>query len=279
MFHKQNFISIIAVFLGLANALQGQTFSSEIILLETPYGNMKLRLYEETPLHKNNFLKLVREQFFDSTTFHRVINYFMIQGGDPLSRRAKAGDSLGHGDLGYTVPAEIHRQIIHQKGRLCAARESDNINPLFASSASQFYIVMGKKRTPEDLAKYEERINKNHYNNCANQFLSAPEGLRLHQLRKKLANSNKKDSADLITKQIDGFVMAEHLKTPLYKFNQREMDVYTTIGGTPHLDGTYTVFGEVVEGLEVIDKIAAVNTDKRDRPLVDVRIRMKVIKD
>jgi peptidylprolyl isomerase len=153
------------------SSVTGQTLSKETILIETSFGVMKLKLYEETPLHKANFIKLAQSGFFDSLTFHRVINNFMIQGGDPLSKHAKPGDSLGHGDIGYTVPAEFNSRLIHKKGVLAAARESDDINPRFESSASQFYIVMGKKRTLEDLKKYEERINKTHYTNCARAFM------------------------------------------------------------------------------------------------------------
>ena len=140
-----------------------QTLSKETVLIETAYGKMTVKLYEETPLHKANFLKLVNQNVFDSLLFHRVINGFMIQGGDLISKYAKPGDSLGHGDMGYSIPAEFNSKLIHKKGRLAAARESDDINPKFESSASQFYIVMGKKRTLEDLKKYEERINKTHY--------------------------------------------------------------------------------------------------------------------
>lgn len=275
----QNFISLFLLFSGFLGYLQGQTLSKETLIIETSYGNMKLKLYEETPLHKANFLKLVNEHFFDSLLFHRVINDFMIQGGDHLSKRAKPGDSLGHGDIGYSVPAEFNPALIHKKGRLCAARESDVINPKQASSASQFYIVMGKKRTMEDLKKYEERINKAHYAKCAGEFMRTEEGKKRKQDYNRLKAENKPDSAAVVNAIIEETIRKEHLKTPEYKFNQKQIDVYTTFGGTPHLDGTYTVFGEVTEGLEVIDKIAAVKTDKRDRPLEDIRMKITVLKE
>ncbi len=171
----------------------GQTYSKETILIQTNLGDLKLKLFEETPLHKANFLKLVKEAAYDSLLFHRVINNFMIQGGDPLSKKAKQGDSLGHGDLGYMVPAEFNEKLIHKKGRLCAARESDEINPEMASSASQFYIVMGRKRTMEELKKYEERINKTYYTKCARTFLASEQGKELspllQSLRSKAASS------------------------------------------------------------------------------------------
>jgi len=276
MFRIKNFISGVVFLTGCALHVGAQTRGRELVVIETSYGNITVALYKETPLHSANFLKLVREGFYDSTLFHRVINQFMIQGGDPLSRHAAAGDSLGHGDLGYTVPAEINRLLIHKKGALCAARESDDINPDFASSASQFYIVMGKQRTMQDLAKYEDRINNAHRKNCENKFRRTPDGRRLTELQKRLATGASKDSLAMVTAKIDSLVNIQHLSTQLYHFNETQVQTYTTSGGTPHLDNTYTVFGEVTAGLEVIDKIAAVKTDGRDRPVNDVRIKMHI---
>lgn len=272
---------IISLIFGLNAVLltvNAQTLSKETVIIETNYGNMKIKLFEETPLHKANFLKLVKEKVFDSLLFHRVINGFMIQGGDLLSKKAKPGDSLGHGDMGYTVPAEFNTNLIHKKGRLAAARESDDINPKFESSAAQFYIVMGKKRTMEELKKYEERINKAHYTNCARAFMKTDEGKLLKKKYDRLKAENNLDSATFVNAQIEAFIQTEHIKTPEYKFNQQQIDAYTSVGGTPHLDGTYTVFGEVIEGTEVIDKIAAAKTDKRDRPLEDIRMKVSLIK-
>lgn len=273
----QNFISRIVLLASFFGTLSAQTLSKETILMATPYGSMKIKLYEETPLHKANFLKLVKEGYFDSLLFHRVINYFMIQGGDHLSKHATSTDTLGHGDLGYTIPAEFNSTIIHKKGRLCAARDGDEVNPLQASSATQFYIVMGKKRTLEDLKKYEERINKTHYTRCAREFMKTEDGRNLKKEYNRLKNESKTDSAALVNVRIEEKIQAEHLKTPEYKFSQYQVDTYTTIGGTPHLDGTYTVFGEVIEGLEVIDKIAGVKTDKRDRPLENIRMKVTLV--
>ncbi|MGZ3899347.1 MAG: peptidylprolyl isomerase [Bacteroidia bacterium] len=270
-------IAILFCVSAMTPSLQGQTLSKETVIIETSFGKMKLKLYEETPLHKANFIKLVKEKFFDSLMFHRVINNFMIQGGDQLSRYARPGDSLGHGDIGYSVPAEFNTKLIHKKGALAAAREGDDINPKFESSASQFYIVMGKKRTLEDLKKYEERINKTHYTNCARAFMKTDEGKKLKQSYNRFKTENKADSAELVNKQIEELIKTDHLKTPEYKFNEQQVKAYTSIGGAPHLDGTYTVFGEVIEGLDIIDKIAGVKTDKRDRPLEDIRMKVTLI--
>lgn len=260
---------ILLLFSGTA-----QTLSKETIVIETNLGSMQVKLYEETPLHKANFLKLVKEGVFDSLLFHRIIANFMIQGGDPLSKYAKLSDSLGHGDLKYTIPAEINSKLIHTKGKLCAARESDDINPKFESSASQFYIVMGKKRTMEDLKKYEDRINKTHYTNCARNFLKTSNGKALKDVYNRLKTENKTDSATLINNTIEDEIKKIYVLSLEYKFNQQQIDAYTSIGGTPHLDGTYTVFGEVIKGLELIDVIATLPKDKRDRPLTDVRMKI-----
>jgi len=197
------------------------------VLLETSLGNIVIRLSDSTPLHRDNFLKLAKSGFYDSVLFHRVIKDFMIQTGDPKSKSAEKGQSLGNDGPGYTVPAEFRETLFHKKGAVAAARLGDNVNPEKASSGSQFYIVQGKKFTDAELDNLE---------------------------RSRLGGK----------------------KIPA---SQRE--VYKTSGGTPHLDGTYTVFGEVVSGLDVVDKIASVETTRGrgDRPLEDVRIiHVKLIK-
>lgn len=189
-------------------------------LISTQYGDIKVKLYNETPQHRDNFVKLVEQGFYDGTLFHRIIKEFMIQGGDPNSKNAQPGAMLGNGDPGYTIPAEILPGVIHKKGALSAARLGDQMNPKRESSGSQFYVVQGKKWTDDELNMFTQR------------------GLKL---------------------------------TP----EQRE--IYKTIGGTPHLDGAYTVFGEVVEGLDVLDKIAATPTGQADRPIEDIKMTVKML--
>jgi peptidyl-prolyl cis-trans isomerase B (cyclophilin B) len=192
------------------------------IALETNYGTMRVRLSDETPLHRDNFLKLTKGKYYDGILFHRVINNFMIQAGDPDSRKAAPGKPLGDGGPGYTVPAEFRPTLFHKKGVIAAAREGDDVNPQKASSGSQFYIVQGKIWTNGGLDTLE-------------------------------------------VKRLNG-----------RKIPSEQRAAYKTIGGTPHLDQNYTVFGEVIDGLDVIDKIAAVATSKgkdKDRPLKDVVIQ------
>ena len=194
------------------------------VVLETTLGDIELKLYGNTPLHSSNFLALVKEGAYDSLLFHRVIRDFMIQGGDPDSKRAETGVQLGEGDRNYTVPAEFRLEegIFHRRGVLAAAREGDNVNPDQRSSAMQFYIVWGKIFDDEGLDKVQERLDS----------------------------------------RTGGRV----------KLTPEMREVYRTVGGTPHLDGQYTVFGEVVSGLNVVDAIQQVATDDNDRPLEDVRI-------
>jgi peptidyl-prolyl cis-trans isomerase B (cyclophilin B) len=198
------------------------------VLMQTTMGDLVIRLSDSTPLHRDNFLKLVKVGYYDSVLFHRVIKDFMIQGGDPDSKRAAVGKPLGNGGPGYTVPAEFRKTLFHKKGVIAAARTGDNMNPTKASSGSQFYIVQGKTFTDAGLDSVE-------------------------------------------TFRLNG-----------RKIPAEQRQAYKTIGGTPHLDQGYTVYGEVVKGLDVIDKIAAVQTSKaqdRDRPLQDVRIiKAKLVK-
>lgn len=197
--------------------------------VRTELGTLVLELYNETPQHRDNFLKLVREGRFDSLLWHRVIPAFMIQGGDPDSKGAAAGMPLGQGSLGYTVPAEFNPAFVHTKGALSAARTSDDVNPEKASSASQFYVVQGKSWQPSELQMLLDRKNRG----------ATP---------------------------------------PRYSYTPEQVAQYAKMGGAPHLDGEYTVFGRVVEGLDVIDKIAAVPCDQRDRPLNDIRMWMRELK-
>lgn len=206
------------------------------VQIETTQGVIVVKLYNETPLHRDNFVKLVKDKFYDGVLFHRVIADFMIQGGDPDSKTAKPNASLGNGDVGYTIPAEFKTPAIyHKKGALAAAREGDGVNPQKASSGCQFYIVEGKTFTDAELSTMEAG---------------------------KIARYG-----------------INSLNDSTFRFSAEARAVYRTRGGTPHLDGNYTVFGEVTEGIDVVEKISKVKTNASDRPVEDVRvITMKMIK-
>ena len=218
-------VCLFLCFFGFAQKTDNHDANGErvyYVKIETSHGDMVVKLYNETPKHRDNFVKLVQEGVYNDLLFHRVIKEFMIQGGDPNSRHAKPGQMLGEGGLGYTIPAEFVPSLFHKKGALAAARQGDQVNPMKESSACQFYIVQGNKWNADRLKMVEQRMGKS--------------------------------------------------------FTKEQAEVYATLGGTPFLDGDYTVFGEVVEGLEVVDKIAAVPCGPNDRPVEDVKIlKMSII--
>ncbi|MBI9067101.1 MAG: peptidylprolyl isomerase [Salinivirgaceae bacterium] len=248
------------------------------VLVETKFGNMKLKLYNETPLHRDNFLKLVKDGFYDSLLFHRVINEFMIQGGDPDSKGAEANAQLGNGGPGYQIDAEFVESKYHKKGALAAAREGDQINPEKKSSGSQFYIVHGKKFSDEELAQMEERINFPQKKKLYLEYMMKPENTKLRQRMDSLKQVGNYQEFNNISNSITAKLEPEIEKLALFKYSGDQKEMYSTIGGTPHLDQNYTVFGEVVEGLNVIDSIAMVKKGVADRPLEDVIMKMKVVK-
>jgi cyclophilin family peptidyl-prolyl cis-trans isomerase len=242
-----------------------------IVLMKTSMGDIKLKLYNETPLHRDNFVKHVKSGFYEGISFHRVINSFMIQAGDPVTRSVpidKSADSLNT----YTVPAEFRKDLFHKKGALAAAREGNDVNPEMRSSGTHFYIVQGTVLTDEDLVLAEQRINTNIKQALFNKII------RQISDSARVAGSAITE-AEIQEKASDR--MFEFLASnPQYVIPASQKEVYKTIGGVPRLDGTYTVFGEVLEGLDVVDKIAAVKTDPGDdRPLVDVKIlKIKFVK-
>ncbi|MFH2095402.1 MAG: peptidylprolyl isomerase [Bacteroidota bacterium] len=250
--------------------------NGNIVTVHTDYGIIKIKLYDKTPQHRDNFLKLAGEGFYDSLMFHRVINEFMIQGGDPDSKNAQPGMQLGNGGPGYTIPAEFVDEYINKKGAIAAARMPDNLNPDKESSGSQFYIVQGQVFTPEELNMVEEQINSGKKMEFFREYIWKPENLALkNQIDSLQAAKNMEALNELGMKLqpvIDSLYFVDHV---LYKFSPEQIKAYTTIGGAPHLDGSYTVFGEVIEGLNVVDSIARAQTDKGDRPLKDIRMYIK----
>lgn len=237
------------------------------VVLETNQGVIKLKLYEDTPLHSGNFIKLVKEKHYDGLLFHRVIDGFMIQGGSSDSRNAEQGKTLGMGDPGYTIEAEIRPGHFHEKGALCAARQGDAVNPEKRSSGEQFYIVQGKVYTDEELNRMEESKLINAKNKLAMElFRPKQEEVRQYMLKKQQAK------ADSLLHSLQMEVEAHFKDYTAHLIPAEKREVYKTMGGTPFLDGEYTVFGEVVEGLDVVDKIAAQKTGENDRPQEDIII-------
>ena len=239
------------------------------VVITTSYGDIKIRLYNETPLHRDNFVKLINEHYFDSLLFHRVIQNFMIQGGDPDSKRAPYGILLGEGGPPYTIPAEFNPKLFHKKGVLAAAREADLENPLQASSASQFYIVQGRVFTDSLLKIQAMRITRS---KLFNRIINQPENKELLVKYKQYVKKQQIDSVKYVNDFINGKVDVELPAITPYQFSPEQIETYTSLGGTPHLDNSYTIFGEVFEGLSIVDQIAAQKVDKNARPLTDIRI-------
>ena len=237
------------------------------VVFETTLGNIVVKLYNETPKHRDNFLKVVNDSVYNGVLFHRVIKDFMIQTGDPSSKTAEAGQQLGSGDLGYTVEAEfVYPQYFHKKGALAAARTGDAVNPERRSSASQFYIVTGKSYSPQQVEMMEQRMGDKKKEDIFSGLVRE----RVDSIRNMQAAGDSLGLEELQNELI-ALTEAEYAKNPL-KFTPAQVEAYTTVGGTPHLDGQYTVFGEVVEGMDVVDKIQQVATDQADRPVDDIKI-------
>ena len=251
-----------------------------LVLIKTNLGNITIRLSNETPLHRDNFLKLASEGFYDSLLFHRVINGFMIQGGDPYSKHAKQFVLLGDSDTKYTIPAEITPKLFHKRGVLCAARNSDDVNPLKASSGCQFYIVQGRgPLTDKDLLLYEYRINKKLRTHLKDSLLQTPEYAGISEKYQYYKKNKISDSLLLLEKNLDEKINPIYILTPHYTFTPAQIEAYKKVGGTPHLDGNYTVYGEVLDGMDVVDKIATAETDTHDRPLENIRMKVIILRD
>lgn len=229
-------------------------------------GDIVVRLYDETPKHRDNFVKLAKEGYFDGTLFHRVICDFMIQGGDPDSKGAPAGKNLGTGGPDYTIPAEfVFPKLYHKRGALSAARTGDEVNPNRESSGSQFYIVWGKTYKPAELKQMERQLAMQQEQAVFNQLV-ADNKAKIMELRRN------RDRAGLQELQDDLIASTKAIcaEKGLPKFTDEQVESYTTVGGTPFLDNQYTVFGEVEEGLEIVGKIQEVETGRNDRPKDDV---------
>ena len=237
-----------------------------LVKLETTMGNITVALYNETPKHRDNFIKLVKEGVYDSTLFHRVIKQFMIQAGDPDSKNASDTAMLGSGDVGYTIPAEFNPKFFHKKGVLAAARQGDDVNPEKASSGCQFYIVTGRKFTEPQLLGMENKINEQReealFDSLARQHMK-----EIYKMRKAGDNAGLLELQDTLEAQARELADKEEK----FRFTPEQIKAYSTVGGAPHLDGSYTVFGEVTEGMEVVENIEIAKTNRADRPVENIR--------
>ena len=271
---KQNFWILLIILACCAVACKsgqkkdGNMEKETVLKIETSMGDIKVKLYNETPKHRDNFIKQAKDGTYNGTLFHRVIKDFMVQAGDPESKTAPKGKMLGSGDVGYTVPAEfVYPKYFHKKGALSAARQGDEVNPKKESSGCQFYIVTGKVFNDSTLLNMEQQKNQNKVTEAFNA-LAQKHMKEIYKMRK----ANDQDGLYALQDTLFIQAEAEAAKQPDFHFTPEQIKAYTTVGGTPHLDGEYTVFGEVVEGMDIVDKIQQVKTDRSDRPEEDVKI-------
>ena len=237
------------------------------VLIKTSEGDIKVRLYDETPQHRDNFLKLAKEGYFDGTLFHRVIKDFMIQGGDPDSKGAPKGKMLGTGGPDYTIPAEfVYPQLFHKRGALSAARLGDEVNPERESSGSQFYIVWGKTYKQNELKQMEKQMKQNQEITTFNDLVTYHKD-KIMEMRRNRDRVGLQELQDCLQKEAK-----EICRQQPVGFTEEQFNTYTTIGGTPFLDREYTVFGEVESGLDIVEQIINVDTDSADRPKEDIAI-------
>ncbi|MCF8302816.1 MAG: peptidylprolyl isomerase [Bacteroidales bacterium] len=257
---------------------QGSTNGeSKKVKIKTDYGNMIVKLHDETPKHSENFVKLAKEGYYDSTLFHRVIDGFMIQGGDPDSKGAAPGQQLGEGGPGYKLEAELKEGLFHKKGAIAAARQGDQMNPEKKSSGSQFYIVDGKTYTDEELNKVEEQMNLKKKQQLFMDMIQNEGNQHIQQRLQKYRQNQNREAFQSLVDSIEPVLEKRLQEKGKFTFTEEQRKAYKNVGGAPHLDGNYTVFGQVVEGLNVIDSIATVETDRMDRPKEDIMIKMEVV--
>ena len=239
------------------------------VKIETMLGDIVVRLYDETPIHRDNFVKLAKEGYYDGTLFHRVIKNFMIQGGDPDSKGAPAGKMLGVGGPDYTLQAEIQDGLFHKRGALAAARQGDEVNPERRSSGSQFYIVWGQVYNENQLRQFSKQLRMQKVQDVFHA-LASDHRAEIMQMRREKNRAGLQELQDKLVAEAESQVGSDGL-------TENQLKLYSTIGGTPHLDGQYTVFGEVEEGLDVVELIQGSATGRADRPLDDIEMRMVVI--
>ncbi|MGB0403819.1 MAG: peptidylprolyl isomerase [Salibacteraceae bacterium] len=276
------FIILVSVsfLFSCGKGLERRKSKKEIVEVTTNKGVIKIKLYDDTPLHKANFLALVDSGFYDSLLFHRVIKDFMIQVGDPDSKNAPKGKALGNGGPGYTIESEILPIHNHKKGVIAAARQGDDVNPEKRSSGSQFYIVTGRAFSKSNLAQMSKSIDQRKKHKHLKYILNQKGNEASFNYLKLCQQQGENQKYDSLIQTFDPILNAYLDSIGMHSFNKQQIEDYSTIGGAPHLDGGYTVFGEIIEGLAVIDNISFVVCDPRDRPIENVLILgMKRVKD
>ena len=244
------------------------------VVMTTSKGELILKLYNQTPIHRDNFIKHVNNQFYNGISFHRVIKNFMAQAGDPNSRDPKYSGNLGSNSEGETLPAEIFPSLFHKKGALAAARMGDQVNPEKRSSGSQFYLVQGKKYNRSQLTQMEARINQQKEGNLVGSFLKDTSNSEYMSRVKVCQQNGWMDSLNVVIGEIKNIVLKDVEK---FTFSEDQLNAYETVGGTPFLDNGYTVFGEVVSGIEIIDSICTSPTlpgDKPQEPIVILSVKI-----
>lgn len=260
---------------GLLIFLISQLFAQgRIIQISTNLGTMKFRLYDETPKHRDAFIQLAKEGYYDQTLFYRVVQDYLIQGGSRSSRNAAPGKRIGYGDPDKTVDDEILPQFFHKKGALCAPRQADHVNPFKQSDISQFFIIKGQVYTSGKLDTLEMAVNRPIQKKINAQYLTPEIKEKLAKLKAEKKVEEFRAIADEVKRQIETDFQ---LNPEKLVFSEEQRNIYTTIGGYPDLDGKYTIFGECISGLEIIDKIAALKKDENDRPFTDVKITVTIL--
>ncbi len=261
---------IFLIFLLVIFGCTSNHENERLVEIQTDFGKIVLKLYNQTPKHRDNFIKLIESGFYDSLTFHRVIKNFVIQGGDPMTRGYIPDSLVGENDSGNLIDAEIIDTIYHKKGALGMAREGDDINPEKKSSGSQFYIVVGKVFSDSDIFALEEKVNKRLNDKIRDEIKS----IKISELIEKFG----KIDTLILNKEVNFALDSIFKNKEKFKLNPKQKTIYKSLGGLPHLDGNYTVFGEVVKGIDVVEKISQIKTNNKDIPINPIRMKINVIK-
>ncbi len=266
---------LLFTFLTSGNLKAQDKSGNTLVLIETNLGNIKLMLYKDTPKHRKNFLQLIENKHFDGTLFYRVIKGFVLQGGSQDSRNASAGRQIGYGSSNRTIESEFRPHYFHKKGALAAARQPDKVNIFKESDVSQFYIAHGRVYTLDELKAMENAVNRPLKKQITKRYLTPKKRQILDSLKKLKKVKEFRAIANKIKSDITFDFLSSRDKL---EFSDEEKKAFTSIGGVPHLDKNYTVFGEVVFGFSVMDKIANLKTDSYDRPYQDVKMKVRILK-